>query len=83
MAINYEVAAKKFRGQRSALTRAVNSGDPRRVRAACAKAVTAWTDDEDFGGAWPDNWSMWQRALDDAFPYPSPHTDLGDLLRAP
>ena len=30
--------------------------------ALCEKAVQEW----DVIGAWPDEWSRWQRALDDA-----------------
>lgn len=82
MAINYDAAAKKFTQQKAALTRAINSGNPQKVRAAVSKAVTAWCEDEDFGGAWPDDCARWQRALDDAYPWPHPQTDIGDLLRA-
>ena len=31
---------------------------------ACRDAVAEW----DEIGAWPDDWSRWQRALDDAYP---------------
>lgn len=51
-----------YAAQKSALTRAVNSGDPNKVLAACRKAVAEWNENY-----WPDDWSRWQRALDDAF----------------
>lgn len=62
--IDYARMNRERRGQKSALTRAVNSGDRDRVILACAKAVKAW----DACGAWPDDWSTWQSALDDVFP---------------
>jgi len=46
---------------RTQLTRAINSKDPAKVLKACKDAVNGW---EKLGG-WPDNWSNWQRALDD------------------
>lgn len=51
----------KFRAQKSALTRAVNSGDPHKVIEACKKAVREWGND-----AWPDDWHRWNIALGDA-----------------
>lgn len=54
------------RRQRAALTRAVRNGDPQRVVLACREAIRAWNAP---GSAWPDDWSRWQRALDDAFPW--------------
>lgn len=62
--IDYDAANKEFRQQKSALTRAINSGDREKVLLACAKAVREWNQP---ARAWPDNWSRWQRALDDAF----------------
>ena len=47
---------------RAELTRAVNSGDPEKVIQAARNAVREWNKP---GAAWPDNWSAWQRALDD------------------
>lgn len=63
MPINYEAMQREFPKQKSALTRAVNSGKYANVLNACKKAVTFWNDN---GGVWPDDWSRWQRALDDA-----------------
>jgi hypothetical protein len=63
--IDYAAANREFRRQKAALTRAVNSGDRNKVILACANAVREWNQP---GRAWPDNWSRWQRALDDCFP---------------
>ena len=52
--------------QRAALTRAKNSGDPAKVIAACEAAVRDWNSP---GNYWPDDWSRWQRALDDSLPW--------------
>ena len=73
--IDYRAAQREFVQQKTALTRAVNSGSRDRVLIACQKAVRAW---EQPGRAWPDDWSRWQRALDDTFPvFQAP--DLNDL----
>jgi hypothetical protein len=72
MAINYERAAKLYPKQKAALTRAVNSGDAIKIKAAVTQAVREWNE----CGAWPDAWSRWQRALDDAQRY---HQALEDL----
>jgi hypothetical protein len=48
------------------LTIAKNTADAslrfHRVKLACEIAVSEW----EQVGAWPDNWSLWQRTLDDA-----------------
>ena len=77
MAIDYRAANAAFRKQKAALTRAVNSKDPNKVVAACRKAVREWAE-APFNGAWPDAWSRWQRALDDALGWRST-LDLRDL----
>lgn len=63
--IDYAGVKRVFPKQKAALTRAVNSGDPNKVVLACKKAVDEWRKPP-FNGAWPDDWSRWQRALDDA-----------------
>lgn len=72
--IDYERMNRIYPRQKAALTRAVNSGDPEKVAAACKKAVAEWNEI----GAWPDDWSRWQRAMDDALPW-NQHVDIGDL----
>jgi hypothetical protein len=59
---------KAYTRQKSALTRAINSGDPAKIRSACKAAVTEWNA---WGTGWPDDWSRWQRALDDSLPWHS------------
>lgn len=66
--IDYERMNKVRRGQKAALTRAIKSGNPHRVKEVCRKAVREW----DEIGAWPDDWARWERALNDAFPYGQP-----------
>lgn len=62
--IDYARMNRVSRSQKAALTRAINSGDRDKMVEVCAAAVTEW----DEIGAWPDDWSRWQRALDDVFP---------------
>lgn len=75
--IDYNESNKMFRAQKAALTRAINSGDPDKVVGACKKAKDEWSR-HPFNGAWPDDWSRWQRALDDVLPWNAP-VDLADL----
>lgn len=59
--INYDRAKQKGPALKAALTRAKKQGYPA-VLGACKAAVAEW----EVWNAWPDNWSNWQRALDDA-----------------
>jgi hypothetical protein len=63
--IDYERMKRTYPKQKAALTRAMNKKDGAQradaVIVACRAAVIEW----DAIGAWPDNWSRWQRALDD------------------
>lgn len=63
MTINYEAGKRMFPQQKAALTRALQVKDVKErytaVLAACRKAVREWN------GAWPDDWSRWQRAISD------------------
>lgn len=61
---DYPAAQVMFRKQKAALTRALNSKSVDAVVKACREAVQAWGK-APFNGAWPDDWSRWQRALDD------------------
>lgn len=65
VAPDYKRVNEAFKKQKAALTRAENSGNPEKVKAAVVKAVREWRE-APFNGAWPDDWSRWQRALDDA-----------------
>jgi hypothetical protein len=73
--VDYQALNRMVRRQRAALTRAVNSGDPERVVIACRDAVREW---DQPGCLWPDDWSQWQRALDDVLPYRQ-RVSLADL----
>ena len=59
--IDYQRMAVSGPKLKSALTRSQKRGYDA-VKAACTLAVREW----EQVGAWPDNWSNWQRALDDA-----------------
>lgn len=65
--IDYERMKKSGPRLKSMLTRAERVSDPKerylKVKAACTAAVREWN----AVGAWIDDWSRWQRALDDAF----------------
>ena len=64
--IDYALAKSQGAQIKAALTRAEKITDPKlrytAVHAACTLAVKAW----ERWGAWPDEWSRWQRALVDA-----------------
>jgi hypothetical protein len=63
--VDYDALNKMVKRQRAALTRALNSKDRDRVVLACRDAVREW---DRPGSMWPDDWSRWQRALDDVLP---------------
>jgi hypothetical protein len=73
--VDYKALNRMVRRQKAALTRAKNSGDPEKVILACRDAVREWNQP---GAMWPDNWSMWQRTLDDVLPWHQ-HVELSDL----
>ncbi len=75
--INYTLANEQAPKLKSALTRAEKKGYPA-VLQACKDAVAAWG----TWGAWPDNWSRWQRALDDAAVKHN-HTGPREFIYAP
>jgi hypothetical protein len=72
--INYELAKSQNPKLKAALTRAQKK-DYAAVLQACKSAVAAW----EVWGAWPDNWSTWQRALDDAA-YKHNHTGPREFI---
>lgn len=61
MPIDYERMARVRPMQKATLTRAKKRGYLA-VLSACREAVAEW----ERIGCWPDDWSAWQRALDDA-----------------
>jgi hypothetical protein len=74
--IDYDAMRQMHRWQKAALTRAVKSGDPAKVVLAVARAVQEWGDH-----AWPDDWALWQRALDDVLGF-GQMIDIRDLADA-
>jgi len=56
------VTNAEFRKQKARLTRAQNRREPLLVLEAVEKTLNEWD-----GKAWPDDWSRWARALDDAY----------------
>lgn len=65
--IDYERAKKESPALKAMLTRAQHRADAESrwvyVKNGCIRAVASWNE----WGAWPDNWSRWQRALDWAY----------------
>lgn len=74
--VDYNALNRMVRRQRAALTRAINSGDPEKVILAARDAVREWNQ---RGAMWPDDWSRWQRAVDDALPR-GEYVDINDLV---
>lgn len=60
--IDYEKMNRVCRRHKAALTRAQNTKDPQKV----LKAATAALSEFEAMGSYPDCWSLWQRAKDDA-----------------
>lgn len=58
---------RQYSAQKAALTRAIKTRDPVKVRAACEKAVREWN-----VTCWPDEWHRWQNALYDISGYRAP-----------
>lgn len=63
--IDYERMNREWPRQKRALAAAVKAKDPARVAQVCIDAVKVW----DEVGAWPDDWSAFQRGLDDVLPW--------------
>lgn len=72
--IDYDRMRREWPKQKAALTRAVKSGSAEKVAAVCIAAVKVW----DEVGAWPDDWSRFQRALNDVLGWQN-HADLDDV----
>jgi hypothetical protein len=73
--VDYGALNRMVRRQRTALSRAVRSGTADNVILACRDAVREW---DQPGAMWPDDWTRWQRALDDVLPW-NAGVELGDL----
>jgi hypothetical protein len=61
--LGYKEAQRKYSIEKGRLTRALNSGDPHKVIATVNRAFEVFNT---FEHGWPDNWSRWERARDDA-----------------
>lgn len=53
---------RSYTAQKAALTRATRSGDRRKILAECRRTL----DEFERSGFWPDDWSRWERAKQDA-----------------
>lgn len=72
--IDYARMNQVWPKQKAALTRAKKTRDPEKIAAVCQKAIKEWNEI----GAWPDDWALFQRALDDSLPWHQ-SIDLNDL----
>ena len=72
--IDYARMARVWPKQKAALTRARKTGDVEKVAKVCKDAVLEW----DIIGAWPDDWSRFERALNDMLPWHQ-HVELRNL----
>lgn len=63
---------RTYKGQKAGLTRAIRSQVRQQVIDECARTVKEW----DSFGFWPDDWSRWQRALDDLPPVHDPYSPV-------
>jgi hypothetical protein len=72
--IDYARMQKVWPRQKAALTRARKTGDAEKVAKVCKDAVTVWNEI----GAWPDDWALFERTLNDLLPYYQ-HVDIRDL----
>lgn len=62
--------------QKAGLTKAIKSGDPRRVEYECRRVVQFdWIESNPHSPHWPDDWSTWVRALEDALGLGHPTVD--------
>lgn len=57
----YTLTKRELTAARSRLTRVINAGDPRKIIGECKRA-SALFEEKGF----PDCWSRWERAQDDA-----------------
>lgn len=67
---------RTYRAQKSALTRAINSGIKEKVLYECERVVRFdWIETSPHTPYWPDDWHRWLRALEDAYGLGTPHVD--------
>lgn len=71
---------RSYAAQKAALTKAVKTQDAAKIEAECRRAVAEWESGQPpYTHGWPDDWSRWQRALDDIRPWNTPRIDLRDF----
>lgn len=76
---DYKLINKRHAILKAALTRAIKSGDPERVKATVRAAVAEWNGPL-WQGMWPDQWHRWNIAWQDAHGgWLSTAPDLNDL----
>lgn len=73
--IDYDRMKREWPKQKAALARAVKTGSAEKVAAVCITAVKVW----DEVGAWPDDYTLFQRALDDILPW-NQRVDFDDVV---
>lgn len=73
--VDYAALNRMVKRQRGQLTRAKNTGDPEKVAAVVKKHVAEW---DAPGAMWPDDWSLWERTLNDMLPWHA-QVDIRDL----
>jgi hypothetical protein len=56
--------SRTYRGQKTALTRAINSDNPLKVLEEVHRTLIEW---QESGQPWPDDWHRWNIAARDAF----------------
>ena len=54
---------RSYRGQKTALSRAINSDNPLKVLEEVMRTIVEW---QDSGQPWPDDWHRWRVAALDA-----------------
>lgn len=62
---------RTYRGQKNALTRAINSDNPVKVLEEVMRTINEW---QESGQPWPDDWHRWRVAALDAI------SDLNRLM---
>lgn len=61
---------RTYAQQKAALTRIVKTKNPEKLISECKRVITEWNQTY-----WPDDWTKWQRALDDVCGWPAPQLD--------
>ena len=73
--IDYDRMKREWPKQKAALARAVKTGSAEKVAAVCITAVKVW----DEVGAWPDDYTLFERSLNDMLPW-NRQVNLDDVV---